>query len=470
MSRFFLHTGTALIVAVVLLLTTSCATPPFKRDGLAITDVTVIDAEHGARANQTVVVVGDEIVYVGNGEGMPRVSQQLDGRGRFLIPGLWDMHVHLTYDDRFTALMPAEFLRYGITSVRDTGGPLDKLLPVIEALRAPGARAPRVYFSGPLMDGQSVVYGGGDYPPLGVANATPAEAAQRVRELASLGVDFIKVYEMVSPAIFAAIVDTATELGLPIAAHVPLSMRATEAGPRVGSLEHLRNLELDCVTNAEALRAARQKRLAEEQTLNGFKLRIAIHREQRMPAIEAMDEASCARLLRALSNTIQVPTARLNTFNRFPVLERSDWPAALSLMPASVREDWGKTPAWFKPDMADRDQRFAQFNLDMIARMDRAGVPIGAGTDTPILYALPGYSLHNELEILVAAGLSERAALAAATVRPAEFFGLQNQMGLVREGMRADLVLLSADPLKDIRNTRKIQSVIARGRMVYQID
>ncbi len=460
-------------LALLAVMMTACASSPppviqVSAAAIAITNTTVIDATRGTRLNQTVVVDGDQIVYVGPPQRAPHTTQKLDGRDRFLIPGLWDMHVHLTYDERFTASMPAEFLRYGITSVRDTGGPLNKLLPLIESLRKDDAIAPRVYFSGPLLDGKRVVYGGGEYPPLGVANATPEDAVAQVHDLANAGVDFIKVYEMVSPEVFEAITTTAATLGLPIAAHVPLSMRAIEAGPRVNSLEHLRNLEFDCAANADTLKATRRERLAQDTHDSAFKLRSAIHREQRMPAIEALDEAKCAQLMTALASTIQVPTARLNTFNRFAVIERNDWPQALSRMPASVAEQWQQRPAWFKPNLADRDQRFANFNLQMIKRMDEAGVPIGAGTDTPILYAVPGYSLHNELEILVAAGLSEQTALAAATLRPAQFFGLDERMGAVRKGMRADLVLLDANPLEDIRNTRQIHAVISRGRIVHR--
>ncbi|MEM8815869.1 MAG: amidohydrolase family protein [Pseudomonadota bacterium] len=434
---------------------------------LSISNVTVIDARSGALPGRTVIVDGDRIVAVyAVGAESVETLESVDGTGKFLIPGLWDMHVHLSYDDRFTATMPETFIRYGITSVRDTGGLLARLLPVVRRMRADDAIAPRVFFSGPLLDGNPVVYDGVDVPELGVGNETAEEAAANVAQLKEQGASFIKIYEMTSPQVFAALVEAAERYQLPIAAHVPLSMRASQIGPSVSSIEHLRNVELDCTADAESLLEARRETLAGDAQGNGFKLRSAIHRMQRMDAIGSLDEEACARVLGMLETSIQVPTARLNTLNMFPAFERDDWAEAVAEMPAEVRMEWRDSPSWFNPDPAERDLRFARYTLDMILRMHRAGVPIGAGTDTPIAYAIPGYSLHNELEILVAAGLTPLEALRSATVVPASFFSLQDEMGAIAPGMRADLVLLDANPLEDIRNTRRIDLVIARGRIM----
>ena len=149
------------------------------------------------------------------------------------------------------------FLYHGITSVRDTGGLLEKLLPVVDDLRGNGRVSPDVWFSGPLLDGPSVVYDGDHRPGLGIANATPAEARRNIAEIHAAGASFLKIYEMVSPEIFAAIVEEASQRNLPIDAHVPLTMLAREVAPKVQSLEHLRNYELDCITDREAKRNER---------------------------------------------------------------------------------------------------------------------------------------------------------------------------------------------------------------------
>ena len=150
----------------------------------------------------------------------------------------------------------------------------------------------------------------------------------------------------------------------------------------------------------------------------------------------------------------------------FPPFQREDWQGAFAGLPQAVQEEWSGPSPWVSRDSAPRDLTVPQYTLDMIARMHAAGVPIGAGTDTPIALAIPGYSLHSELEVLVAAGLTPLEALGAATVQPAKFFSLEEEMGAIAKGMRADLVLLDANPLADIRNTRTINRVIARGRIM----
>jgi cytosine/adenosine deaminase-related metal-dependent hydrolase len=438
--------------------------PASQSTGTAITNVTVIDAVNGVRANHTVVYDGDEIVSVAPGGAPAHVAETIDGSGKYLIPGLWDFHVHLSYDERFTDDMPALFLAYGVTSVRDTGGLMHKVLPIIETMRAPDAAAPRVWFAGPLLDGKFVVYDGESRPEIGVRNATPEEARATIRDLKDQGVDFIKIYEMVSPAVFEAMVETAQELDLPIDSHVPLSMRATTAGPPVDSIEHLRNIELDCASNAPELHETRLELLKNPDGVAGFDLRSSLHELQRLPAIAAYDEARCDRVIDSLTSTIQVPTLRLTALNLAPPFVKPDWNEALSRIREDAREDWTAMAAEVLANPVDAHTKFGEWTRFLIGRMHQRGVPIGAGTDTPILLAIPGYSLHIELEQLVAAGLSPLEALRAATVRPAEFFGIQDDIGTIDTGKRADLVLLDADPLSDIANTRRISGVISKGK------
>ena len=461
--------GPAAIALLAIALPAVGGASPAELSGILITNVTVIDAVSGERPGQTVLIDGDRILDMGPAATYGRqAAETIDGTGKFLIPGLWDMHVHLTFDERFTATMPEMFIRYGITSVRDTGGLMEKIAPVVERMRAEGAIAPRVFFSGPLLDGATVVYDGIDAPEIGVPNPEAGTARSRVAELKSQGVDFIKIYEMVSPEVFAALVEAAGTHSLPIAAHVPLSMRASTAGPHVNSMEHLRNVELDCAANSDALLETRRQQLSAGEESSGMKLRTFLHSLQRREAIAAFDEETCVEVLGKLRNTIQVPTARLNALSMFPVFDRADWPEALAGIPQAVQDEWsGPSPSpWVSRDPAQRDLTVAQYTLDMIARMHEAGVPVGAGTDTPIALAIPGYSLHNELEVLVAAGLTPLEALGAATVQPAKFFSLEDEMGAIAPGMRADLVLLDANPVTDIRNTRTIDRVVARGRLM----
>ena len=448
---------------LIAICVSSCQPAP---TGTAITNVTVIDAANGVRENQTVVFDGDEILAVQPAETDSSVAETIDGTGKFLIPGLWDFHVHLSYDDRFVDMMPLQFLSYGVTSVRDTGGLMRKMLPIVEKMRAPDAIAPRVFFAGPLLDGNFVVYDGVGRPEIGTRNATPDDARATIRSLKEQGVDFIKIYEMVSPAVFEAMVETANELGLPMDSHVPLSMRASIAGPSVDSMEHLRNIEMDCASNSPELHETRLELLKNPEGLLGAELRASLHTLQRMPAIAAYDEARCDQTLAALTSTTQIPTLRLMGLSLAPPFARDDWEDALSRVREDVREDWTVRAAEMAANPVEEFIAYGEWGLFLVGRMHEKGIPVAAGTDTPILLSVPGYSLHSELDYLVRAGLSPLEALRSATMRPAEWFSLEDEMGTIDAGKVADMVLLNADPLDDINNTKRISIVVSKGRVM----
>lgn len=456
----------ALLPLGLLALLGACG-PKASPADLAIQNVTVIDAVNGVRESRTVLIDNGRIVGVNDATAPVNATTTVDGSGRFLIPGLWDFHVHLTYDARLTAAMPGLFLNHGITSIRDTGGELELVTAAVQALRADTALAPRVFFAGPLMDGEFVVYDGDGRPPLGIANPDTAAARANIARLAEAGVDFVKIYEMVSPEVFEVLVEEARARGLPIDAHVPLAMRARDVGPRVQSLEHLRNIEMDCAVRPEALLAERQRRMRNTEKISGFALRSSLHQLQRLSAVAAFNDVECAKVFAAMQATIQVPTLRLNAMGLQPPFGRGDWQEVLGKLPAEVAEEWGRAGAQAgQGSPILRDNTYGEFSLRLVQLMHDAGVPIGAGTDTPIGFAAPGYSLHSELEILVRAGLPPLEALRAATLRPAEFFGRAAEMGTIAPGMLADLVLLSADPLADITNTRRIEAVVTKGRLL----
>jgi len=457
------------VFLLTLALLAACA-PSEPAADLAIRNVTVIDAVNGARTAQTVVVHEGRIVAVQDASEAVAAAEVVDGTGRFLIPGLWDFHVHLTYDARFTEAMPGLFLHHGITSIRDTGGPLERVVPVVEALRAEGAVGPRVFFAGPLMDGADVVYDGVNNPLLGIGNPDVVTARANVARLAEAGVDFLKIYEMVSPEVFEALVEEAAARGLPIDAHVPLSLRARDVGPRVQSLEHLRNLEMDCAADAGTLVGERRRLLANPEREPGSSLRSMLHSLQRLAAVAAYDEAECSQVITAMASTIQTPTLRLNSQSLRPPWARTDWGDELARLPPEVEADWGPTTQERRASTQPADTTFAHWSVFLVGLLHERGVPIGAGTDTPIGFAAPGYSLHSELEMLVRAGLSPLEALESATVRPAQFFGLEGEMGRVAEGYLADLVLLSADPLVDIDNSRAIEAVITKGVLLDRAE
>lgn len=239
----------------------------------------------------------------------------------------------------------------------------------------------------------------------------------------------------------------------------------------MGSLEHLRNIEMDCTTDAEARLTARRAALEANTDVSGADLRSRLHSEHRLPSVAGYDAERCGEVMAAMQSTIQVPTLRLNALGLQSPFSRDDWGVAIRDAPREVVDDWGSA-AERQAAQRDagsppaRDTTYGAFSLFLVGEMHERGVPIGAGTDTPIGNALPGYSLHNELDMLVRAGLTPREALYSATIRPAEFFGLDDEMGTIEVGRLADMVLLSANPLTDIANTRAIEGVVSKGRFM----
>jgi imidazolonepropionase-like amidohydrolase len=458
-----------MILAAAMGFLVACSETPETMD-LAIENVTLVDAVNPPREGKTVLVNDGIIVEVIDSGADFLATETIDARGKYLIPGLWDFHVHFTYDARFTDAMAGLFLYHGVTNVRDTGGLLEDLLPVVESLRAAEAIAPAIWFAGPLLDGGDVVYDGINLPGLGIANATPDRARANIAAIHEAGASFLKIYEMVTPEVFEAIVDEAGQRGLPIDGHVPLSMRAREVASKVQSLEHLRNYELDCVSDPEALRATRRAELANEAGEPGSALRARLHRLQRIPAILDEDDTECLASTEALKSTISVPTLRLNSMRLNVPLLRDDFDAALALTPELIQTDWGNSKKQVLSTDRAIDTTFEEWSLRRTGELHAVGAPIAAGTDTPIGWSIPGYSLHTELEQFVDVGMTPREALYTATVRPAEFFGLEAEMGELRAGFIADAVLLDANPLEEIKHTRSVQGVLHRGVFLDRSD
>ena len=459
-------TRTALLFSLALLL--SCGDNASRSVDIAIEHVTLVDAINPIRENQTVLIDDGRIVAIVNSDTKGRVSAQttVDGSGQILIPGLWDFHVHFTFDTRFTDAMAGLFLYHGVTNVRDTGGLLEDLLPVVDTLQRSGANAPSIWYSGPLLDGADVVYDGVNFPGLGIANPTPEAARANIAEIHAAGASFLKIYEMVSPEVFAAIVDEARLRNLPIDGHVPLSMRARDVAPQVQSLEHLRNYEMDCVSEPEIWLAARQQQLANTANEPGNVLRTRLHELQRLTAISNEDPEVCAEMTEALKATVSVPTLRMNSMDLHIPFMREDFDQAMQMIPPSVQQEWEAAHTALLASEEPVDTTFAEWSLRRTGELHAAGVPIAAGTDTPIGWSIPGYSLHTELEQYVQVGMTPLEALHSATVAPAEYFGLEDEMGQLQVGFIADAVLLTGNPLENIIDTRRVQAVINRGALL----
>ncbi len=468
----------SILLPLILLcasLLSACSTHHSNID-LLLRNVTVIDATKGERAGQDVAVSNGKIVSVSSSVAVASAEKialrEIDASDKFLIPGLWDAHVHLTFDEDVAGSMNRLFIANGITSVRDTGGQLAKVLAFRRA--ADKQLAPSIYLAGPLLDGKPTVYDGssGSFPKIAATIETPRQAREKVRELAAAGVDLLKAYEMLAPEVYLAVLDEAKELGLPVTGHVPLSMTVSDVSSAgLNSMEHLRNLELGCTSGAQKMLRDRLDMLLNEAGLSGAKLRGEIHALQHGAAIADIDSQRCAALIQELKNneTWQVPTMALNLLFQEPFYADPAWQENYQYLPAAVAKDWQErsiavAERLLKPsDRQAERNAIADWRSETIKALVAAEVPIMAGTDTPIFFLTPGFSLHLELKTLVAKGLTPMQAIEAATLTPARYFGLQENHGGIDSDYVADLVLLDANPLQDISNTTAIAAVVKNG-------
>ena len=431
-------------VAIPAILAVVCAYPAFAQSApaIAITNVTVIDARSAkARANQTVIFTGNRITYTG-----PRLpalgSRLIDARGKFLIPGLWDMHVHTDVPAGRGVL--ALYVANGVTGVRDMAGRWDTLTTWQRETAAGTLTGPRIVASGPYLEG-------GDIPIPHLLARTPDEARAAVDSLVTLGAPFVKVHGRLPPATYFAIARRARERGIPFAGHVPNAVgarAASDSGQR--SIEHLLGIPMPC-TRAESLAL-----------------------RPRFTTQAALGRCSSQDLAPLYAAFVRNGTWVTPTFTA--AYEISAWPrhtvpgdSLARYLPDTLRKF--VAGIFLMPDSIPRGANevgravFAKRHRQ-VGQMHHAGVGILAGTDAPLRNSPPGFGLHQELEHLVRAGLTPFEALRAATLNPARFFGMTDSLGTIEAGKLADLVLLDANPLKNIRNTRRIAAVIANGRFI----
>lgn len=458
-----------LLAVVILFLTCSCSSHP--PPSLAITHVTLIDATGAApQTDMTIFLADERIAAIGPSKSffIPRKTKTLDGTGKVLVPGLVDMHVHLTGAGEPTGsrdfILPL-LLANGITTVRDMGGDLESLLKLRHEIEHGQLQAPRIFFAGPYLDGNPPFF----QPSLVVTNS--AEATEDVHSLISRGADFIKVQSNLSRDAYFAIADVCRREHITFVGHVPDHVTASEASDAgQKSIEHLTGVLRACSSDEPLLIrkqfAAGPKKATTGQSLN---------RElgwQRELLQSYSDEQATELITTFLRNqTWQVPTLILLRNDAFPTPETDpSHDPRQKYVPLQVLANWQK-------GVKDRDkgataQEFSlrsslmQASLRIVGKLNAAGVPILAGTDTTAPFVFPGSSLHEELALLVQAGLTPMQVLEAATKLPAEFLGKQQTQGTIEQDKIADLLLLDANPLDDIHNTQKIRAVILRGKLL----
>jgi imidazolonepropionase-like amidohydrolase len=426
---------------------------------VAFLQVTVIDGTgRPPQPGMTVVVRDGRITALGKaGQAKaPADAQIVNAAGKFLIPGLWDMHVHTVSPDYFPL-----YLANGVTGVRDMHSFFPDA-PVqwrkdIAAGKIPG---PRMVVAAALVDGANPFWPGS----LVATDEKSGRAA--VTALKAKGADFVKVYSKLPRDAFFAIADESKRQGLPFAGHVPESVTAAEASDAgQKSMEHLYGILVACSTLEEELHKEFAGALAEP---DNQEVRAAMRRIE-IKALDSYSEDKARALFARLvkNGTWQVPTLTvLRALSSLDDPQFTNDPRSAH-MPTYIVTTWKrKLPAEVMADMKKAYRK----KLELVRAMHRAGVKMLAGTDVTNPFCFPGFSLHDELALLVEAGLTPMEALQSATRLPAEFLDRQQELGTVEAGKWADLVLLDADPLKDIKNTCRIAGVVATGKFMPRAE
>lgn len=441
--------------ALLLALTILGANP-----SIALENVTVIDVADGAvRPNQTVVVADNRITQVGPAAEvvLPAETTKIGAAGRFVVPGLWDMHVHFASAD-YAPL----FVANGVVGVRDMHAHVPFiLLPLRTAIAQGKVVGPQILTAISMVDGA---------PPMwadAVSAANPEAGRKAVQSLKARKADFVKIYSSLDPETFLAICDEAKKLDMAVVGHIPEAVSAVDASNAgVRSMEHIFGILTASATNETELR---QELVTSIRGVDAKQFYPLLIRSQ----LKALDNYSAERastLFATLgkNRTHQCPT--LTVHRMFANLTDPEFTAdpRTRYTPKLIKFAWTQALQWIMPiaQNSTEQQRLYVKTKEVVRDMHKAGVPILAGTDTSNPYCLAGFSLHDELQLLVASGLTPLAALQAATLEPARFLKREDTQGSIAAGQRADLLLLDANPLEDIRNTTKIHAVVLGGQLL----
>jgi hypothetical protein len=418
---------------------------------VVIKNATVFDSPSGRMLNDcTILIKGDRIRGVGtpkNPVEIPKSAQLLDATDKFVIPGLIDAHVHLVHLSHFMHVTGDEFLPMflaaGVTTVRSTGDPIVAQVGVAHYAQAHPHLCPRVFTASPLIDRAPPIHG-----DVGYALTDPAEVPAFVEDMARWKVTTLKIYAGTPREIGKQVIENGHQHGLKITAHLGAYTAQDAAMDGIDSLEHIESVFDFCIpsnlTSQPNYRANLDLRNPKCQAL------VTLLAKQRV----------------AVDPTLVVFRNMLYLNNLKVYSEHPD----VALCPERMQEYWVR----YSTTQRRQDPETKMMRRQLIAKyqeltgvLHRLGVPILVGTDAPEPFVPPGFSLHQELEMLVESGLTPTAALQAATVNNARILGQEKNLGSIESGKLADLLILAADPTKEIKNTREIDVVI-RGGLICQ--
>jgi imidazolonepropionase-like amidohydrolase len=414
---------------------------PDQNHLVAFEHVSVIpmDEEH-VLENQTVIVRNGAIETIGDSgqDQVPDEALIIDGRGKYLIPGLVDMHVHIQFEDDMLL-----WVANGVTSVRNMWGHTGKMLQLgfpdqlvlREQIEQSTLFGPTIYTTGPDMEGSP------SFHPLVEVFDTPEVARESVAWQKAQGFDFIKVYDHLSPEVYQAILAAARESDMPVVGHVPLAVGLDNA--LVGG----------------------------QQTIEHMSGYIDADAAEFIIPKDQMDEYAARTREAGVWNVVTLSEYPKSKETAAGLERLINQPGIAYLTPL-----WKLlTPFFYKMTAdahtyqgSDYPERIAALNREMVRALHEAGAGILLGTDAAQSYHIPGFSIHEELALLVEAGLSPYEALSAGTRNAAEALGQSNDFGTIEPGKRADLLLLDGNPLTDVENVQKQAGVMLRGRWLAE--
>jgi len=406
---------------------------------LAIVGATLIDGTGAAPVPDSAVVIQNGRILAAGPRTkvkIPKDAHVVDATGKFLLPGLWDMHAHFEQVE-----WGPIYLAAGVTTVRDCGNEFEFIKAVRDAIAQGRGLGPRLLLAG-FVDGTS---------PMGIGMAradTPEQAREWVNRYHDAGFQQMKIYSSVKLEEVKAVADEAHRLGMTVTGHVPEGLDAyqvIEAGQ--DQINHLHYI-------ADIMHAPFPKDMS---------------RMDRMKATAdlSLDSPEAAKALSFLKehHTVVDPTMAL--FELFGATTAKP-PASFEPGIEKIAPELAQALTDVGPpsELSEIGDKVFSKSLEIVRALHRAGIPIVAGTDQ----AVPGYSLHREIELYAQAGFTPMEAIQAATIVPARAMGLDKESGTVEKGKRGDLILLTADPLTDIHNTRAVEYVITNGTMYHTAE
>jgi len=435
---------------------------------IAITNADIIDMVDGHISNNMTIIVQDNIIFKiapSNELKIPENATIINAAGKYIIPGLWDMHVHTSSEFNTREIIYPNFIANGVTGVRvmsaDCFEPCWELQLNIEQSR----KIQQDVKEGKLIGPRSILastYIHGALPGESSTVKTPGtkeHGKELVHLLIDRGVDFIKIYDEIPREAYFSVAEEAVKQGVPFAGHVPVTIKASEAS-KAGqkSIEHCCEGSLfeECSELEDVLREEIQSRILSENPTNMNELVLKL--------VKSYDELKCQKVLNEFlkNGTWFVPTL-IAAETEKPI--RKEWrnDERLKYVPRTELEWWyddekGTYELYGKSYPEIRKMRFK-----MVQDMNRSGVNLLAGSDPGIYGVFYGSGLHDELVLLVEAGLSELEALQTTTLNVAEYLEQSDSLGNVKEGMLADLLILNANPLNNISNTKNINAVLSNG-------